>query len=67
MPSFEARIARTSGRRIVSVTTGLDPVVHAEALRNRRFHTDCRIQPGGDEAAANYFEQHPAKSRSSGR
>jgi len=31
------------------VTTGLDPVVHAESPNDRRCRMDCRIKSGKDE------------------
>jgi hypothetical protein len=30
------------------VTTGLDPVVHAEVPNTRRCRMDCRVKPGND-------------------
>jgi hypothetical protein len=30
------------------VTTGLDPVVHAEVSNTRRCRMDCRVKPGND-------------------
>jgi hypothetical protein len=31
------------------VTTGLDPVVHAEPPTVRQCRMDCRVKPGNDE------------------
>jgi hypothetical protein len=39
------------------VTTGLDPVVHAEPANERRSHMDCRVKPGND--ATNFAFSSP--------
>jgi|SRR4029077_1986828 hypothetical protein len=35
--------------QILFVTTGLDPVVHADSLNTLRCRMDCRVEPGNDE------------------
>jgi hypothetical protein len=37
--------------KFIFVTTGLDPVVHADSPNGRRGRMDCRVKPGNDDLA----------------
>jgi hypothetical protein len=39
-----------SAEPLTSVTTGLDPVVHADSPRKRSCRMDCRIKSGNDDS-----------------
>jgi hypothetical protein len=66
-PSFQARTVKQ--RRLLFVTTGLDPVVHAEVQRRKpsglnqlRCRMDCRIKSGNDEG-----REHERNERKKGK
>jgi hypothetical protein len=48
-----------SARLLFAVTTGLDPVVHAEPPNERRGRIDRRVKPGNDDNLGNVPSSEP--------
>jgi hypothetical protein len=49
--AFNHNLSWSGTERQARVTTGLDPVVHAERSSARRGCMDCRVKPGNDQRA----------------